>query len=33
MAFAIAAAIGFFILLPVRLLRTSVYARYRALNE
>ena len=33
MAFAIAAAIGFFILLFVRLLRTSVYARYRALNE
>lgn len=33
MAFAIAAAIGFFILQSVRLLRTSVYARYRALNE
>lgn len=33
MAFAIAAAIGFFILQSVRLLRTSVYAWYRALNE
>ena len=33
MVFAIATAIGFFILLSVRLLRTSVYARYRALNE
>ena len=33
MVFATAAAIGFFILQAVRLLRTSVYARYRALNE
>ena len=33
MVFATAAAIGFFILLSVRLPRTSVYARYRALNE
>jgi len=33
MVFAIAAAIGFFILQSVRLLRTSVYVRYRALNE
>ena len=33
MVFATAAAIGFFIHLSVRPLRTSVYARYRALNE
>jgi len=33
MVFAIAAAIGFFILQSVRPLRTSVYAWYRALNE
>lgn len=33
MVFATAAAIDFFILLSVRLLRTSVYAWYRALNE
>lgn len=33
MVFAIAATIGFFILQSVRPLRTSVYARYRALNE
>ena len=33
MVFATAAAISFFILRSVRLLRTSVYERYRALNE
>ncbi len=33
MVFATAAAIGFFIPPSVRLLRTSVYVRYRALNE
>ena len=33
MVFATAAAIGFFIPKSVRLLRTSVYVRCRALNE